>query len=388
MQYISPKKLKDYTLFNDIREEDLTHIASIIKEVVFQPGEVIISEGDLSNEIYIIAAGEVRIVKKDPSTSLSHTITTLTQGDIIGEMAIMDPAPRSATVIAIKTTTLYCLDINDLSKLSYKSILSPYGTSSTKLYSTICSNIAKISITKTKNANTKVIETLSENLELAKSKLASSLLMINIVVLMSTYIIVIQLTNSYLNSSKVPTGYVSQTLALIFGIGVFFIIKSSGYPLEFFGITLKNWKKSVIESLMFTLIFLILICATKYFIENNILGFQVKLLPNSSKNLTFPSIILIPLMYVIFVPIQELVARGILQGILSKILVVRHNLIVPIVISNLLFAIVHMHISSILAIGVLIPGCFWGWLYSRHNTLIGVIISHLILGVGVLYIIR
>ncbi|GJL78764.1 MAG: hypothetical protein NPINA01_17530 [Nitrospinaceae bacterium] len=64
----------------------------------FSDGEVIISEGIISNNAYVILKGEVRITKKIDRKTL--VLGTLKEGDVFGEMGLIVSGVRSATVSA------------------------------------------------------------------------------------------------------------------------------------------------------------------------------------------------------------------------------------------------------------------------------------------------
>lgn len=76
---------------------------SLLKETSivqrFSDGEVIISEGIISNNAYIVLTGEVRITKKIDKKIL--VLGTLKAGDIFGEMGLITKSARSATVSAL-----------------------------------------------------------------------------------------------------------------------------------------------------------------------------------------------------------------------------------------------------------------------------------------------
>jgi CRP/FNR family cyclic AMP-dependent transcriptional regulator len=75
----------------------------------FKPGAVIFQEGDRGEELYIIIEGEVEI-RKSTYTSSSKTLISLGQGDIFGEMAIIEKKARSATAVATKPTRLLIMN--------------------------------------------------------------------------------------------------------------------------------------------------------------------------------------------------------------------------------------------------------------------------------------
>ena len=57
-------------------------------------GEIIFSEGDEANQLFVIKSGEVSI------RSGNRTLAELSSNTIFGEMALIDDAPRSATAVA------------------------------------------------------------------------------------------------------------------------------------------------------------------------------------------------------------------------------------------------------------------------------------------------
>ena len=64
----------------------------------FNKGEIIFCEYELGSKIYFIQKGQVRLVKI--SNRNEKTLAILNQGDIFGEMAMLEKMPRSATCIA------------------------------------------------------------------------------------------------------------------------------------------------------------------------------------------------------------------------------------------------------------------------------------------------
>lgn len=76
----------------------------------FKTGEVLISEGDIPKEMFLIRQGRVRITKK------GKWVADLKTGDFLGEMGALDRHPRSATATAIEDTTVSVLAVDELEK--------------------------------------------------------------------------------------------------------------------------------------------------------------------------------------------------------------------------------------------------------------------------------
>ena len=96
--------LKSISFFSQIPDEILAEVAANLEEVEIAAGETLFEKGDYGDSMYIIVKGEVRVHDG------THTLNHLGDRDIFGEMAILDPAPRVASVTAVTDTQLLRLD--------------------------------------------------------------------------------------------------------------------------------------------------------------------------------------------------------------------------------------------------------------------------------------
>lgn len=69
-----------------------------------RPGEIVFSEGDTGDQMFIIQEGRVKITKS--FSGREHVLSTLGKGDFFGEMAIVNNVPRTATVTAVTEVQL------------------------------------------------------------------------------------------------------------------------------------------------------------------------------------------------------------------------------------------------------------------------------------------
>jgi CRP-like cAMP-binding protein len=86
--------LKSINIFSQISQEDLLSLANTVKEQEFKAGTEIIKEGEIGTSMYIIVNGEVDVLVEN------QYITTLGEKEVFGELAALDPEPRSATIVA------------------------------------------------------------------------------------------------------------------------------------------------------------------------------------------------------------------------------------------------------------------------------------------------
>jgi CRP-like cAMP-binding protein len=88
--------------------EQLRVLSSHLEEQHFLNGEVIVQEGEFSQELYIVVTGRARVVK-DYGQPQARQLNILGPGDFFGEMAIFEDAPRSATVVTTEEAELLVL---------------------------------------------------------------------------------------------------------------------------------------------------------------------------------------------------------------------------------------------------------------------------------------
>ena len=96
--------LKSIEIFANTSDFSLGSLASILEEIHVSGGETFIHKGDIENCMYLIVQGKVRVHDDQKE------IARLGEGEIIGEMSLLDPAPRSATITALEDTQLFKIE--------------------------------------------------------------------------------------------------------------------------------------------------------------------------------------------------------------------------------------------------------------------------------------
>jgi CRP/FNR family transcriptional regulator, cyclic AMP receptor protein len=92
--------------FEGLTKDELAQIASICVEKTLQPGELLTTQGVPGDELFIITRGFVEILVNTPTEGHPRALVNLGPGQIIGEMALVDKGPRSATVRALSEPTV------------------------------------------------------------------------------------------------------------------------------------------------------------------------------------------------------------------------------------------------------------------------------------------
>lgn len=103
--------LKGVELFSQIPGEDLSQIGQIADEVEVERDAVVIDEGELGDSMFLLISGQVRVHQGDKE------IAILGERQVVGEMAVLDSEPRSATVTALTDVTLLRISQEDFSDI-------------------------------------------------------------------------------------------------------------------------------------------------------------------------------------------------------------------------------------------------------------------------------
>jgi CRP-like cAMP-binding protein len=98
--------LQGVDLFEGLTDKELDQVAAICIEKRFKPGELITQEGAQGAELFIITEGFVEILLGERPAAPARVVVSLGPGQIIGEMALVDQGPRSASVRATSQPTV------------------------------------------------------------------------------------------------------------------------------------------------------------------------------------------------------------------------------------------------------------------------------------------
>ena len=110
--------LQSVELFSAMTLEQLEAIHSCLTEQHYTKGEVIFNEGDIGDELYIVADGQVDILLNLKSDEPLH-LATVKAGNYFGEMSVLDRDPRSAAARVAEDARLFVLKGEQLKELIY-----------------------------------------------------------------------------------------------------------------------------------------------------------------------------------------------------------------------------------------------------------------------------
>ncbi|MBI3965056.1 MAG: cyclic nucleotide-binding domain-containing protein [Chloroflexi bacterium] len=102
--------LSQVDLFKGIPADYLVEWASRGRRRGFTAGAPLMFQGEISDLVYVLLRGRVRVQRSQPQLGTSVDLAELGPGEVVGELGALDGAPRAATVIAIEDTEVLELD--------------------------------------------------------------------------------------------------------------------------------------------------------------------------------------------------------------------------------------------------------------------------------------
>lgn len=351
----------------EFSSEEWNIIKPILHRVELETGVILFKEGTEEKDLYFLIEGSLTVTKK------GLTVATLGPGNWVGEIAALTGEnKRTASVAAEKKCILWKLSLDALSSVTQDN---------QKIYLKLITALSKAMANRVRSSTDVAIE---HKLEIAQTKVVMAEFLCAILFGLTSFLYAVEFIR-LLNLKPKVTAAVSIPLILLLSYFCLTFIKRSGLPISSFGLTWKNWQKSVSESLLCTIPLILVTLLIKWTIISTVPMFKDDPLMNFhhllKSHLATADWLLITIGYSLFVPLQALMVNGCMQTVFTKFFVGPNNNFLAIVLSNLLFSITHLRISLSLAIFVFFVGCVWGWLYSRHQTIVGISVSHMILGI-------
>ena len=97
----APQWRHDAVLLEDLNDAEADALGALMPLVRAQPGQVMIREGDVGDWMLLILSGTVDVTKKSEQDEVSR-LAVIKQGAAVGEMSMLDAAPRYASCTAIE----------------------------------------------------------------------------------------------------------------------------------------------------------------------------------------------------------------------------------------------------------------------------------------------
>lgn len=108
--------LRKVPLFSGLETGDLETLATIVTKKEYSKKETLFQQGDPGEEFMILTEGSVKVELMN-TEGKELTLTILTPFQFLGELALLDDVPRSATVISMEQSTLLSINKRDFARI-------------------------------------------------------------------------------------------------------------------------------------------------------------------------------------------------------------------------------------------------------------------------------
>jgi CRP-like cAMP-binding protein len=95
--------LRRLPMFAACDDRHLRSVAAVTDVVDVDAGETVVAQGSMGHEVYVLVSGTAH-VERD-----GNVVATLGAGDYFGELSVLDPGPRNATVTMTSAGRLLCI---------------------------------------------------------------------------------------------------------------------------------------------------------------------------------------------------------------------------------------------------------------------------------------
>jgi CRP-like cAMP-binding protein len=103
--------LQRVPLFAGLDERSLQAVSILAREVAFKSGDVLMVEGETGDEFFVILEGTIRIERGE------RTLRSMTTGGFLGEIALVDRRPRTATATCVTDVRLLEIRAHEFDRL-------------------------------------------------------------------------------------------------------------------------------------------------------------------------------------------------------------------------------------------------------------------------------
>ena len=358
--------LKQCELFKGFNDDELKALIPHIRTAQFEKGNWILQEGTKGDDLYIIRSGKAEVMRLQ-DINRYHELETLGPGEWVGEMALVEGEPRSASVRALEKTEVLVFSSKDLPASNV-----------------FITNLLKRLAQRLRNANERITASIIEKFELIKAHNQISQVLVHVFILITVYVYIFKALTSY-TLSDIWAASFSSLLIAGFALSSVAIVHFNGYPLKFYGLTLDNFWKNVGEGILFSIPLLIIITIGKWVlitkvdafkdlplfaIKGELQAFHFGLAPDQVKLMVLFSL------YLLLIPLQEFMARGLLQSCFRNFFQGPSRVLLAIVTANLLFGLFHSEKTFTFALAAFCFGMLWGALFEKQRSIVGCTVSH------------
>lgn len=130
--------LEEIDFLRGLSVDEIKLLSRTFKLHEFERGDIVCREGDAGDRMWLIVKGSVSVRLSIEGKTQTRRIAGLGRGTTVGEMALVESVPRSATIVADEATTCY-----ELARETFDVMLKEQPALATKLLGNLAREMAR-----------------------------------------------------------------------------------------------------------------------------------------------------------------------------------------------------------------------------------------------------
>ncbi len=345
-----------------LRPESIATLERVTKQINLTAGSPILTQGDLTNELYIIDSGQVSVFHADPNEKEEKHIARLGAGQLVGEIALIDGGPRSLSARAETDCALTEICPNRIQDL-------PEGE---RLLAELKGALSHCVVNRLRSQNNQFIASLKREIEAAKIREQFGQFFIFMLAILCSGAILSNAFSESMLDIDVHSPVVFWMYTLVLLVPSLLVIWKIRIPISQLGVTTKGLRKSVIEGLIASA------CAIALAVVAVIALRGVETLVRQVGQIELLGVMI----YLIHSFGQEMVGRGVIQTSFQKFMSDGRGY-KAVILTAVIFGTMHIHFGITAVVATFVGSILFGLFYLRHYNLAGVTLLHFTAGVAV-----
>ena len=136
---MNEETLAHVDLFSTLDKKELQVLDKSCQERTYGAGATIFTQGDAGVGLYVLKSGKIRLVQANDPDRAEVEIGVVGAGEVMGEMALLDDLPRSATATAVDEVDVLVLPVWD-----FRGILRQHPDMALKLLAALSRRLRKV----------------------------------------------------------------------------------------------------------------------------------------------------------------------------------------------------------------------------------------------------
>jgi CRP-like cAMP-binding protein len=342
------------------------------------PGQALLTAGQTNERMHLIETGEVEVWRGEIGQPDALLIATLAAGEIVGEMSAFENRTAKATVIAKTAVTTRTFTPADLPETD-------------GLRGEVITNLARHLVRRLINTNDHLVTKHEAEQATQRQLLASLMLVGRILVTVSLYVFLLPIAEQL--KAVLPSDSLISFGFIIFLTGMTWAFqRASQLPRSAYGLDFTDWPRQIWRGVFWSLPILLGVVLVKWgwlqFHPHSGHLFEPERAMSATQEMAWGMWFLFLVIYGVLSFAQEYV-RAVTQGGLSFFYRTagQADRWKALLIANIVFAILHVHLSPVFAVLAFSGGLLWGWIFQREKSYLAAAVSHLVIGIWVVFIV-